>query len=146
VASPPPAETFGDLLRQYRRAAGLTQEELADRAHLSPRAISDLERGARNRPRRETIQLLADALQLGSTERAALEMAARRASPPAPDAPVRPTGQEAPTARHNMLVPVTSFIGREREVAEIWRLLVNTRLLPLTGTGVVAKLASPSRP
>jgi transcriptional regulator with XRE-family HTH domain len=39
------ATTFGDLLRRYRLAAGLTQEELAEQAHLSPRAISDLERG-----------------------------------------------------------------------------------------------------
>ena len=39
---------FGDLLRRYRTAAGLTQEELAERAGLSTRGISDLERGARS--------------------------------------------------------------------------------------------------
>jgi DNA-binding XRE family transcriptional regulator len=38
---------FGTLLRRYRLAAGLTQEELAERARLSVRAITDLERGAR---------------------------------------------------------------------------------------------------
>src|SRR5690348_8818505 len=32
---------FGDLLRRHRLAAGLTQEELAERAGLSARAISD---------------------------------------------------------------------------------------------------------
>ena len=34
-----------DLLRQLRAEAGLTQEELAEAAGLSPRTVSDLERG-----------------------------------------------------------------------------------------------------
>jgi transcriptional regulator with XRE-family HTH domain len=37
--------SFGELLRDHRRAAGLTQEELAERAGLSARSISELERG-----------------------------------------------------------------------------------------------------
>src|SRR5438105_14114726 len=74
----PNPPTFGDLLRRYRLAAGLTQEELAEKAQVSPRAISDLERGARSRPWRETVQLLADALELASAERSLLETAARR--------------------------------------------------------------------
>src|SRR5215469_8474492 len=41
----PPAEGFGALLRQRRHEAGLTQEELAAAATLSPRSVSDLERG-----------------------------------------------------------------------------------------------------
>ncbi len=71
-----PAATFGDLLRRYRLAAGLTQEELAERAQVSPRAISDLERGLRSCPWRETIHLLAEALTLAPAERAQLEAAA----------------------------------------------------------------------
>ena len=55
---------FGGLLRRYRTAAALSQEELAARAGLSPRGISDLERGARTAPRLETVRLLADALGL----------------------------------------------------------------------------------
>ncbi len=39
---------FGDLLRRLRLAAGLSQEALAERAGLSARGISDLERGARD--------------------------------------------------------------------------------------------------
>ena len=57
------SQSFGDLLRQHRLAAGLTQEELADRAGLSVRGLSDLERGARRAPRRETVQLLCPAAQ-----------------------------------------------------------------------------------
>jgi non-specific serine/threonine protein kinase len=130
---------FGDLLRQYRRAAGLTQEELAARAQMSPRAISDLERGARSRPWRETIQLLAGALALGPTERAVLESAARPASPAGRTPVVGETEPSDATPRHNLPLAVTSFIGREREVAEAKRLLAETRLLTLTGTGGCGK-------
>jgi DNA-binding beta-propeller fold protein YncE/transcriptional regulator with XRE-family HTH domain len=66
---------FGTLLRHHRLAAGLTQEELAERAHLSARGISDLERGARSTPRKETVQLLANALALSDEERTRFEAA-----------------------------------------------------------------------
>ena len=53
---------FGALLRRHRRAAGLSQEELAQRARLSARGISDLERGLRRTPHRDTVEMLAEAL------------------------------------------------------------------------------------
>jgi hypothetical protein len=40
---------------------------------------------------------------------------------------------------HNLPVPLTSFIGREREIAELRRLAVSTRLLTLTGAGGCGK-------
>jgi predicted ATPase/DNA-binding XRE family transcriptional regulator len=46
--------TFGDLLRRHRIEAGLSQEALAERAGLSLRGLSDLERGARRAPYRDT--------------------------------------------------------------------------------------------
>lgn len=71
--------TFAELLRRYRRAAELTQEELAERAGLSIRAVGNLERGEKHVPRKETVKLVADALQLSEEDRAQLEAAARRA-------------------------------------------------------------------
>ena len=56
------APGFGRLLRQLRAEAGLTQEELAEAAGLSPRSISDLERGINLTARKDTARLLADAL------------------------------------------------------------------------------------
>ena len=44
-----------------------------------------------------------------------------------------------PPRRHNLPLPLTTFVGREREVAEVTRLLGATRLLTLTGTGGVGK-------
>lgn len=71
--------TFGELLKRYRTAAGLTQEALAERAGLSVRAISDFERATRRSPRPTTIHLLASALGLPAQERSLFEAVARQA-------------------------------------------------------------------
>jgi transcriptional regulator with XRE-family HTH domain len=78
----PPADSFGTLLRRHRLAAALTQEELAERAGLGVRSISDLERGAPHAPRKDTVALLAEALALGPAERRVFELEARRLSRP----------------------------------------------------------------
>jgi transcriptional regulator with XRE-family HTH domain len=70
--------SFGDLLRRYRIAAGLAQEELAEKAGLSAKGIGDLERGARKHPRRDTVRLLADALNLADRDRTIMEAAVRK--------------------------------------------------------------------
>jgi transcriptional regulator with XRE-family HTH domain len=64
--------TFGALLRQYRLVAGLSQEELAERAGLSAQALSALENGRRQAPYRHTVALLITAMGLAETEAAAL--------------------------------------------------------------------------
>jgi WD40 repeat protein/transcriptional regulator with XRE-family HTH domain len=74
----PPA-SFAALLRQYRQAAGLTQEELAERAGLSVRGVADLERGARRAPHRETVRLLAEALALSPEDSAGFSATGRQA-------------------------------------------------------------------
>jgi predicted ATPase/DNA-binding SARP family transcriptional activator/transcriptional regulator with XRE-family HTH domain len=59
-----PELSFAGLLRQLRVEADLTQEELAEAASLSPRSVSDLERGINRTARRDTARLLAGALGL----------------------------------------------------------------------------------
>jgi transcriptional regulator with XRE-family HTH domain len=50
---------FGALLKRYRAAAQLTQEQLAAGARLSPNTITALERGKLHTLRGATIQRLA---------------------------------------------------------------------------------------
>jgi transcriptional regulator with XRE-family HTH domain len=82
-----PAIQYAELLRQLRAERGLTQEELAAAAGISPRTVSDLERGINQTPRRATAELLADALDLTGPEREQFMAAARRrpATPPGTD-------------------------------------------------------------
>jgi transcriptional regulator with XRE-family HTH domain/tetratricopeptide (TPR) repeat protein len=54
-----PHSGFGDRLRREREAAGLTQEELAERTGLSVRAISNIERGQTTTPRPSSLRLIA---------------------------------------------------------------------------------------
>jgi tetratricopeptide (TPR) repeat protein/transcriptional regulator with XRE-family HTH domain len=113
------SQSFGDLLRRYRLAAGLTQEELADQAGLSVRGLSDLERGARRAPRRETVQLLAEALHLPAAERTRLEAAARQRGVPAVQAP---GGSWSSPANSAAALP---FVGRAQELALLDQLLAD---------------------
>jgi transcriptional regulator with XRE-family HTH domain len=124
---------FGRLLRSYRLAAGLSQERLAERAGLSLRGVSDLERGARAVPRFKTVSLLADGLGLEGPDRVALLA-------------VRGAGTEASFAVHgarqpSLPVPLTSFVGREQEIARVIEFLCQPgiRLLTLIGPGGVGK-------
>ena len=75
MAEPP--VRFAGMLRRLRAEAALTQEELAEAAGLNPRTISDLERGLATTPHKDTVRLLADALQLGGSARVEFETAAR---------------------------------------------------------------------
>ena len=52
------------LLRQLRAEARLTQQELAKAAGVSPRSVSDLERGINRTARQDTAVRLAGALGL----------------------------------------------------------------------------------
>ena len=125
--------TFAILLRRYRQAAGLTQEELAERAGMSARGLMYLERGARG-PYRGTLRRLGQALDLAPEEQEALAAAARLRTMPGPLA-----GSAAPL--YQMPIPPTLLIGREADVATALALLArqDVRLLTLTGPGGVGK-------
>jgi WD40 repeat protein/transcriptional regulator with XRE-family HTH domain len=72
---------FGGLLRQLRAEAELTQEELAEAAGLSPRSVSDLERGINRTARKDTAELLAGALGIAESARPLFVAAARGRAP-----------------------------------------------------------------
>ena len=60
---------FGELVRAHRKRRGITQEELADLAGLSARAIRAIETGRSTAPRAASRRLLADALELSGADR-----------------------------------------------------------------------------
>jgi predicted ATPase/DNA-binding XRE family transcriptional regulator len=126
---------FGSLLREFRCAAGLSQEALAERARLSPGAISALERSARRGPQHQTLALLAEALQLGFQERARLEESAQASRRRAPRGPAN----ASPAVPHNLPRMLTSFHGREADLAELGELIASRRLVTLLGPGGVGK-------
>ncbi|WP_436739046.1 helix-turn-helix domain-containing protein [Streptomyces sp. BBFR102] len=114
-----PRETasFAELLKRHRGRCGLTQQQLADFATLSVRAIRDLESGRVRRPRRESVGLLADALRLTDPERQQLHAAGGSPADlrdallglPAPVQPVQPALPEPPA-------PPGALVGREAEL------------------------------
>jgi len=114
-----PALTFAGLLRQLRTEARLTQEELAEAAGLSPRSVSDLERGINRTARKESAVLLAGALGLRGTV-AELFVAAARGRGPAQDVVTAIQGTApgafAAAATRGLPRDVTSFTGRQAEL------------------------------
>ncbi|WP_338674148.1 helix-turn-helix domain-containing protein [Streptomyces sp. SCSIO 30461] len=122
---------FGELLRIRRERVGLTQQVLADHATLSVRAIRDMESGRVQRPRQETVRLLADALRLEGGIRSNFEAAARRQTfvEESPDEPTAP-----PAARG-------AIVGRELEAEVLTDALAvhGDRLVTVAGLGGAGK-------
>jgi tetratricopeptide (TPR) repeat protein/DNA-binding XRE family transcriptional regulator len=132
VTGQQPASDFADLLRQLRREARLTQEELAEETAVSLRTIQDLEGRRHQTARKPTAEKLADGLSLTGQVRVVFlkaatgrgpvtaVLAAQRVGTPAAHATAAASG--LPAAR---LVPrelpadVGAFTGRAGELAAL---------------------------
>jgi tetratricopeptide (TPR) repeat protein/transcriptional regulator with XRE-family HTH domain len=122
-ARPSPAsDSFGTLLRRYRLAAGLSQEELAGRSGLSVRGVANMERGRTARPHRHSVQTLADALGLPEPERRQLDRASRVLGSDL-DADLAPP-RHGP---HQLPAAVAGFTGRAAELEALSRVLADAR-------------------
>jgi len=132
-----PELSFAALLRRLRAGAGLTQEELAEAAGISPRSVSDLERGINRTARKDTALLLADALSLTGQVRA-LFVAAARGRAPAADVIATGNGAAAQgagavAATRTLPRDIGSFTGREAELSALLAVLAGAA----EGGGVV---------
>jgi tetratricopeptide (TPR) repeat protein/transcriptional regulator with XRE-family HTH domain len=128
--------SFAGLLRQVRTGARLTQEELAEAAGISTRAVSDLERGVNRTAHKDTARLLADALGLHEGAGELFVAAARGRAPAGEVLAARPgseAGTFAATATRALPRDTATFTGRQAEMA---RLLVSIEDLAASG-GVV---------
>jgi predicted ATPase/transcriptional regulator with XRE-family HTH domain len=125
---------FGELLRRHRLAAGLTQQNLAERAGLSEHGIQKLERGV-TRPYRDTVQRLLSALRLGPEDAASF----RAAGEPVPRHSSLHAEPPDSTRRNNLPIALSRFVGREHELVAVTGRLVSARLLTLTGIGGCGK-------
>jgi tetratricopeptide (TPR) repeat protein len=121
------ADAFGALLYAGRRSAGLSQEELAERSGLSVRTIRELERGRTRWPYPDSVQRLADALELRDTARVEFVVAAVRRPPGR--AAVRPAGGAIQRTGGGRVVPrqlpgpLPAFVGRQDQLAALSRVL-----------------------
>jgi tetratricopeptide (TPR) repeat protein/DNA-binding XRE family transcriptional regulator len=121
-----PAPDFASVLRQLRDERALTQEELAAAAMLSPRTVSDLERGIHRSAQRDTAGRLATVLGLAGPAREVFVAAARGR---VPAAAVLTAGTSGPAASHGagaarpvpreLPADVDTFTGRGAELAEL---------------------------
>jgi predicted ATPase/DNA-binding XRE family transcriptional regulator len=119
---------FGGLLRELRLRAGFTQEELAERAQLSERAVRALERSQGRTPRLQTVRLLAEGLGLDEQTQSRFLASARSRHHGSPGA-----GSASPPRF------LTPLIRRREEIAMVKLLLEDRRLVTLIGTGGVGK-------
>ena len=127
------ALTLAERIRDLRVRAQLTQAELAERARVSERTISDIERGLRQGVYSVTARRLAEALDLPDSERAAFEASARGRHATRPAVAMWTSGLEA--------MRRTRLVGRERELETLSAALASddVRLVTITGLGGIGK-------
>lgn len=115
------AGPLGGDLRALRRSSGLSIEELASRAGLSVRAISEIERGRTRRPHPNTMRRISGALgleQMTQDRSSAAGAAGAVASGPGEDG-AAPAGTHTDGARFQLPAATRLFAGRSREAAEL---------------------------
>ena len=120
-----PELSFAGLLRQLRAEARLTQEELAEAAGLSPRSVSDLERGITRTAHKDTGVLLAGALGLPEPVRELFVAASRGKTPAAEVLAARQAAPRASAAAATRALPrdIAAFTGRQAELAQLMGML-----------------------
>lgn len=134
-------DDFGALLRRHRLMAGLTQRELAARAGLSARAISDMERGRTGRPYPRSLRMLADVLGMRPEDEdrfhAAVSGRARQGAARAAAMAVVP---------HQLPAGIRHLVGRGAELARLSAISRGggrsaAAVAAITGMGGVGKTA-----
>ncbi len=137
--------TFGQWVKQRRKALNFTQAELGNLAFCSAVMIKKIEANQR-RPSIQVAKLLARYLKIAPKDYATFLSLARPDLSPEQIDEILTTYEytpRQPAARriNNLPVPMTPLIGRTQEVQDICGLLLepNIRLVTLTGAGGMGK-------
>ena len=143
------AGSFGELLRRYRLEAGLSQEELAQRAGLSVRAVANMERGRTTRPYERSVRVLAEALALPERQREQLDRASRLTIGESLRLGLAGTRETMAPAEPPVLVPrqlppaVPYFTGRAEELWALHNMLAGAHgmvaIAAITGSAGAGK-------
>ena len=112
-------KSFGEWLRHRRRELDLTQGELARKVGCAPITIRKIE-ADQMRPSKQLAELLMGQVGVASNERESFMQFARG-------------GESAKsittmTPHDNLPYPISSFIGREREIEDVKRLMSLSRV------------------
>lgn len=145
------SDSFGQMLRRLRRAARLSQEELAGQAGLSAKTIGNMERGHCSRSYRSSLERLAAALGLEGQIRADFLAVGRgqpcadtnredtcAASPAMEPVPQAVVDQQ--TVPRQLPVHVAHFAGRATELAALDGLLDQLEAGWQTGTAIISAI------
>jgi len=134
--------SFGEWLKRRRNVLGLTQAQLAQQLGCSTIALRKIEAEDR-RPSAQIVERLADVFNIAPNERSTFLRFARGDWQSVPSAPSEDAAwrmSATRTAPHLRLpVQLTSFIGREKEIAAVKELVTSQRLTTLTGAGGTGK-------
>lgn len=131
--------SFGEWLKRQRGAMGLTQKQLANQVGCSEIALRKIEAEER-RPSEQIAERFAHIFQIPAKERAAFQRFARGDWSFTPEVKTAsPWAQTQP--RSNLPASLSSFIGREKEIADLTTYLENpeTRLITLVGPPGIGK-------
>jgi predicted ATPase/transcriptional regulator with XRE-family HTH domain len=132
--------SFGEWLKRRRKGMGLTQRQLAARINCSTIMLKKVEAEER-RPSAQIVERLAEIFNISPSEQIKFLHFARgdwKSAPPSQSEEL-PWHVSGITPRSNLPTPLTSFIGREKDLKEILGLLSSCRLLTLTGPSGVGK-------
>ncbi|MGD2027628.1 MAG: AAA family ATPase [Anaerolineales bacterium] len=147
-------QTFGDLLKYLRRRARLTQRELSIAVNYSEAQISRLERNVRTPDIASLTALFIPALYIEDQPEIISRLMELAAQARGEELPFNITVAFTQSVKkeivediriiegqtpNNLPLQLTSFVGRENEIAQLKDLIDRTRLVTLTGPGGCGK-------
>ena len=134
--------SFGEWLKRQRMGRGLTRDQLAHQIGCAAITLRKIEAEER-RPSAQIIERLTDIFNIPPNEKTAFMSFSRGdwAKAPSEQRGETPWRSSTQPPRTNLRTPLTSFIGRDKEVADVREYVSNpdVRLVTLVGPPGIGK-------